>query len=284
MGRLIFRLPLDGNPKISSPYGTRVDPIKDSLIVKADNKKMRNPFASPLRFHSGIDYAVDIGSPVKASERGRVVRAAWHEALGELVIIDHAPNARKGTKYIYTMYAHLSKFGVTLGADVKKGQEIGSSGNTGRRSTGAHLHFSIIESNTKLTWGTTGSTGYDPTPSLFKNPENYYDQAVEVESSADDFTDEEMDRFYKDIMTDLRLGSRPTLLVNLPNYREFIRTERGEYPPQGVKPPKITLQLENAFSPEFRLFFPSLELEVNGINLGRIQTDTKVYELDIWNG
>lgn len=36
MGRLIFRLPLDGNPKISSPYGTRVDPIKNSLLVKAE--------------------------------------------------------------------------------------------------------------------------------------------------------------------------------------------------------------------------------------------------------
>lgn len=182
------------------------------------------------------------------------------------------------------MYAHLSKYGVTLGADVKKGQEIGSSGNTGRRSTGAHLHFSIIESNTKLTWGTTGPTGYDPTPSLFKNPENYYNQAIEVKGSADDFTDEEMDRFNKEIRTDLRLGSRPALLVDLPNYREFIRNERGEDPPQGVRPPKVTLNFENNFSREFRALFPTLELEVNGRSLGRIQTGRKEYELDIWNG
>lgn len=97
------------------------------------------------------------------------------------------------------------------------------------------------------------------------------------------FTSKEMDRFYKEIKTDLRLDSRPALLVNLPNYREFIRNERGEYPPQGVRPPKVTLNFENNFGREFRALFPTLELEVNGLNLGRIQTDTKVYELDIWN-
>lgn len=130
MGNLRFNLPLDGNPKISSPYGTRFSPIKNDLTVKLGDKKMRNPFASPLRFHSGIDYLVAAGTPVKASERGRVVRAAKHEALGELIIIDHTPNAEKGTKYIYTMYAHLSKYDVKLGDDVKRGQTIGSSGNT----------------------------------------------------------------------------------------------------------------------------------------------------------
>jgi murein DD-endopeptidase MepM/ murein hydrolase activator NlpD len=75
MGELRLRLPLDGNPDVSSPYGTRFHPKKDRLMVKVNDKKMRNPFASPLKFHGGIDYAVNVGKDVKASERGRVIRA-----------------------------------------------------------------------------------------------------------------------------------------------------------------------------------------------------------------
>ncbi|NIX02001.1 MAG: peptidoglycan DD-metalloendopeptidase family protein, partial [Phycisphaerae bacterium] len=71
--------------------------------------------------HYGIDYAIEVGTPVKASERGRVVRAHWHEALGELIIIDHTPNAGKDqNKYFYSIYAHLSKYDVKLGDDLDK--------------------------------------------------------------------------------------------------------------------------------------------------------------------
>jgi hypothetical protein len=200
--------------------------------------------------------------------------------LGELIIIDHTPNAEKGTKYIYTMYGHLSKYDVKLGDDVKKGQKIGSSGKTGRSSTGPHLHFSIIESNTKLTWGTTGSTGYDPTPSLFKNPESYYNRTIDVEGTVDDFTDEEMKIFYDMIGTDFTTGPVASLLVRVPEFKEFLRKiGRKSYP---WTPPKVKLDFENNFGKEFRSFFPSVDLEVNGENLGTIQTGTKVYELDIW--
>jgi murein DD-endopeptidase MepM/ murein hydrolase activator NlpD len=262
MGELNFGVPLDSYDRISSPYGDRIHPI---------TKKRK--------FHSGIDYKVDTGTSVRASERGRVVRASDHEKLGKLIIIDHTPNAGKGTRYLYTMYAHLSGYEVAAGDDVKKGNAIGRSGNTGH-STGPHLHFSIVESSTKQRWGTAGPTGYEPTPSLFKNPEGYYGRTITVEGMVDDFTDEEKGKLYDMIETDFRIEPKPRLSLRVPRFQEYLRKiGRKSYL---WTPPKVNLRFENNFGKEFRSLFPSLELEVNGRSLGRIQTGAKSYELDLW--
>src|SRR3972149_6532468 len=274
MGILNFRVPLDSLNRISSPYGYRERVFKDK-------GKMRDPFASPYRFHGGIDYAVGVGNSVKAGERGRIIRASWHEKLGELVIIDHTPYAEKGKKHIYTMYGHLDNksYKVKPGDMVEKGKVIGLSGNTGH-STGPHLHFSLIDSNTELSWGITGSTGYDSTPSLFKDPESYYDRAISAEGTFDDFSDKEISKLYEMIGTDFVAGPAPKLSVHCPGFKEFLRKiGRDSY--LGTRS-KVRLKLEDMFSTEFRSFFPSVELEVNGKNLGRIQTGTRVYELDVW--
>ena len=271
MGELTLRLPLDENPKISSPYGLR------TLRSTGERK-----------FHFGTDYEAKVGTFVRASESGEVIRAAWHKpedpkagSLGELVIIDHTPKAKRDQQqHIYTLYGHLSSYSVKRGDRVNKGDEVGLSGDTGT-STGPHLHFAVVDAGSKLVWGTSGATGVTPTTSQFKDPETYVGRTISVEGTLDDFTDEEMGKLHDMIETDFKTGSRPTLLVRMPEYREFLR-KIGREPFEGETPPKIKLKFENMFSPAFRSFFTSVDLEVNGRNFGNIQTGTKVYELNVW--
>ncbi len=91
-----------------------------------------------LHGYNAVDIAVPLGTPVKASASGRVIRAkysGWNYGYGRYILILH-PN---GTK---TLYAHLSEVLVTQGQTVKQGQLIGKTGNSGR-STGPHIHFEI---------------------------------------------------------------------------------------------------------------------------------------------
>lgn len=171
MGKLNFKLPLNGAPPITSPYGIREWFFDDHC----EEGEMRNPFQTFLRFHNGNDYKVAAGTPVMASERGTVIRAKKHQSYGKLVIIDHAPDAGTSKPHIYTLYAHLSDYGhcISPGMEVIQGQEIAKSGNTGR-STGAHLHFAIIESSKALEWHVSGSTNVTPTEELFKKPESFF--------------------------------------------------------------------------------------------------------------
>ncbi|MEV7420485.1 M23 family metallopeptidase [Streptomyces sp. NPDC089919] len=90
--------------------------------------------------HSGQDFAVPVGTPVKAVHGGTVVKAGPNgagdgPAYGNAVVIKHG----NGT---YSQYAHLSKVQVKIGQKVATNQQIALSGNTGN-STGPHLHFEI---------------------------------------------------------------------------------------------------------------------------------------------
>ncbi|MFF7440951.1 peptidoglycan DD-metalloendopeptidase family protein [Streptomyces sp. NPDC008122] len=90
--------------------------------------------------HSGQDFAVPVGTPVKAASAGTVVKAGPNgggdgPAYGNAIVIKHA----NGT---YSQYAHLSKIQVHIGQKVGAGQRIALSGNTGN-SSGPHLHFEI---------------------------------------------------------------------------------------------------------------------------------------------
>ncbi|ADQ08135.1 Peptidase M23 [Caldicellulosiruptor hydrothermalis 108] len=86
-------------------------------------------------FHEGIDLAVPWGSNVYAADGGVVEFAGWSGGYGKLIIINH----QNGYK---TYYGHLSRFLVSPGQKVAKGQLIAKSGSTGR-STGPHLHFEV---------------------------------------------------------------------------------------------------------------------------------------------
>ena len=85
--------------------------------------------------HSGVDFPAAAGTPVFASQGGRVVLAEELYYAGNTVVIDHGYG-------IYTLYGHLSKIIRTAGDQVEAGDEIGAVGATGR-VTGPHLHWGL---------------------------------------------------------------------------------------------------------------------------------------------
>ncbi|MFF8959268.1 M23 family metallopeptidase [Streptomyces sp. NPDC014894] len=90
--------------------------------------------------HSGQDFAVPTGTSVKSVGPGTVVKAGPNgagdgPAYGNAVVVKHDNDT-------YSQYAHLSRVDVKIGQQVKAGQQIALSGNTGN-SSGPHLHFEI---------------------------------------------------------------------------------------------------------------------------------------------
>lgn len=113
------RFPFMGQVKVNSPFNlNRYHPIK----------KRRRP-------HYGVDFKLPIGTPVYAPAEGTVTYAGYMRGGGYTVIINH-----KGG--YTTVYMHLSKFDVKKGQNVRIGQVIAKSGNTGY-STGSHLHYEV---------------------------------------------------------------------------------------------------------------------------------------------
>jgi murein DD-endopeptidase MepM/ murein hydrolase activator NlpD len=104
---------------LSSPFGTR-----------------RDPFTGGADFHPGLDISADYGVPVHAPADGVVTSAEASGNYGNLVVVDHGYG-------ITTRYGHLSRFGVSPGVHVHRGDVIGYVGSTGR-STSSHLHYEIL--------------------------------------------------------------------------------------------------------------------------------------------
>ena len=99
----------------------------------------KNPTQPGLKQHQGVDIAMPVGTTVRATVSGKVVRARWEskadpkKGFGEYVKID------TGDGRAVTL-GHLSEIAVKEGQQVKAGDVIGKSGNTGRTS-GPHLHL-----------------------------------------------------------------------------------------------------------------------------------------------
>lgn len=103
----------------ASGYGTRIDPIYKTV-----------------KFHSGMDFSANVGTPVYATGNGVVRKAGWEGLYGNCIQIDH------GFGYV-TRYAHLSKIDVRVGQKVVRGETIGKVGTT-EKSTGPHLHYEVM--------------------------------------------------------------------------------------------------------------------------------------------
>ncbi len=105
---------------LSSRFGGRMDP------------KYHRP-----AFHHGLDFAAKVGYPVYATGDGVIESVSFSvHGYGNQIIIDHGFGYR-------TRYAHLSFVNVAEGMKVKRGENIGNIGNSGK-STGPHLHYEVI--------------------------------------------------------------------------------------------------------------------------------------------
>lgn len=113
------------NSRISSPFGTRRDPITGRRA-----------------YHKGIDLAANYGTNIKAAGAGKVIFVGSYNELGLTVIIDHGNG-------IKSVYGHTSKTLVKKGQTVTKDTIIAKVGSSGR-STGAHLHFEIRVNDTPV--------------------------------------------------------------------------------------------------------------------------------------
>lgn len=112
--------------RISSYYGYRQKPKEEASSG-----------------HSGIDIAVPIGTPIKAIAAGKVIATGPAKGYGYWVKLDHG---NINGKNITSEYGHISGWYVKWGQQVKQGQVIAKSGNTGT-STGPHLHLTIKENS-----------------------------------------------------------------------------------------------------------------------------------------
>jgi murein DD-endopeptidase MepM/ murein hydrolase activator NlpD len=104
---------------LSSTYGTRTD-----------------PFTGAPDFHAGLDISADHGQAVRATAAGSVAHAGHAGDFGNLVVIDHGFGIR-------TRYGHLSRFAVSPGQSIHKGDIVGYVGSTGR-STSPHVHYELL--------------------------------------------------------------------------------------------------------------------------------------------
>jgi murein DD-endopeptidase MepM/ murein hydrolase activator NlpD len=108
--------PVDG--RLQGHFGSRTD-----------------PFSGEGAFHYGVDIIAPTGTPIRAAADGVVLAAHQVNGYGRLVVIDHGGG-------LQTCYAHMSRFAVIPGQEIRQGEVIGAVGTSGR-VTAAHLHYEV---------------------------------------------------------------------------------------------------------------------------------------------
>ncbi|MDA2898454.1 phage tail tip lysozyme [Lactococcus lactis] len=167
-----FERPLNGHPErstwaqewynkfvnleIPSGSGGYIAPISSPITVTSEMGWRTSPITGAQEFHNAMDLVNgNPTTPILASNDGQVVQAGsnYYNWYGNYTVIKHADG-------LYTGYAHQSRIDVSVGQNVKKGQQIGLMGATGP-VTGPHLHFQFMDQ-------------YWPSSSAhFKNPRDY---------------------------------------------------------------------------------------------------------------
>ncbi|MEA3000020.1 MAG: hypothetical protein QOH04_2052 [Sphingomonadales bacterium] len=111
-------------------------PIQQAVNFTSGFGVRSDPFKGRAAMHPGVDLAGPVGTPIYATADGMVDRAEWNTGgYGNLVEIDHGHG-------IQTRYGHLTRYIVSAGQHVKRGELIAYMGSTGR-STGSHLHYEV---------------------------------------------------------------------------------------------------------------------------------------------
>ncbi|MFF5794421.1 M23 family metallopeptidase [Paeniglutamicibacter sp. NPDC012692] len=116
-------------------HGVLAQPV-DNIRLTSRFGHRKNPTGPGYMNHNGLDYAVPMGTPIKATAAGTVVQAGWAGHSGFRVEIDHGNG-------LHTSYNHNSAVKVSVGQKVERGEVVSLSGSTGN-STGPHLHLEVI--------------------------------------------------------------------------------------------------------------------------------------------
>lgn len=111
----------------SSGFGFRKDPFDPKKIAR----------------HDGLDIVAPIGAPIYAPAEGVIIQAGYHRDFGNRVEIKHPSG-------LISRFGHMKDLMVFKGQEIKRGQVIGSVGNTGKRCQGAHLHYEVQQGKKKL--------------------------------------------------------------------------------------------------------------------------------------
>ncbi len=119
----LFKRPVDGIT--TSDFG----------LKRFYNGQARRP-------HTGLDYAGDIGTPVKAPANGKVILTGNYFFNGNALFLDHGQG-------LISVYIHLNKILAKPGQFVSQGEIIGTIGKTGR-ATGPHLHWGVYLNRTAI--------------------------------------------------------------------------------------------------------------------------------------
>ena len=124
--RYSFPLKRDEFMLVTSQFGLRTDPMD----------------SSKQQMHKGIDIQTKQDDVLATENHGKVIAVNQnaHTTGGKSVTLEYQ---RENGAKCQINYLHLSSIDVKVGDDVKAGQKIGVSGNTGTRTTGEHLHFGV---------------------------------------------------------------------------------------------------------------------------------------------
>ena len=117
-------------------------PPTNTVISSTFGVKRSYNGETPTDYHSGMDHAGAIGTPIIAPATGIVAWTGETERRGLGIILDHGVG-------LFTNYWHLSSIDVTVGSSVRRGEKIGRMGTSGL-STGPHLHWEVVINGTPV--------------------------------------------------------------------------------------------------------------------------------------
>jgi len=125
------------------------DILSDGLFTRPVNGVTTSPFGlkrfyngEARRPHTGLDYAGDTGSPIKAPADGKVILAGEFFFNGNAIFLDHGQG-------MISVYIHMNERLAKQGQQIKQGEVIGTIGQTGR-ATGPHLHWGVYLNQTVI--------------------------------------------------------------------------------------------------------------------------------------
>ena len=125
---------------VGEQRGGLVSPVPGRVTSRYGMR--RHPVLGYRRMHAGLDFKAGYGTPIYAVTDGTVAYAGRRGGYGNYVKLNHGGGLATG-------YAHMSRFAVSSGTRVRRGQVIGYVGSTGL-STGPHLHYEMYRGGQKV--------------------------------------------------------------------------------------------------------------------------------------